>query len=1130
MHLSLLGQTEVFYNLTTTTNKQGTDASRAYNQVGVINRDEPTLVEEITTFSEAAEKTDSSRLVTSVPIIPSNPYFTESIVQFLSRPYPIADFNWDSTTGAGVRIGSWSFPEELLNIEAIWRKLENFQFFKAGIRLSIRINGTKFHYGKLLVNWSPQAARVPDQNYEKDNIYSASGFPHVIISPTENEVHEFVMPFSVPFNYIDLLEFQQVPDIFNIGYLNMFVLNPLTSASPIQPVGVTIFAAFENPQIAGYTAEIYDKPALRTITSQMEVVRPNLGFGTISKSSRTNKVGKKVRWVAQGLDDAVVKPSPSTNVKVNEGHHDMEAHVKSNTHMLSGVLEKVSSLATAMIPIPGLGSALSVAATVTGVASKVARSLGYCNPLSLHMPYRMRLTYPILSHTHGIDQAISLSITPDNKVSSSMELLGGLEVESDIYYIASTPTLLKTVEFGSTVSGEILLEIPVAPSTVPRDSDYYYPSELAYVSSMFRYWRGSIKFCLQIVASAFHSLRLRVFWSPVRLTGDARTEPILQSNCISRIIDIQEETELHFSIPYLAATPYLHLNSWDQVGDDRVSNGYLYIVTVNPVAYPDTNIPNMYLNLWTMAGEDLQLAAPFMPRPGFATPVFPSKMMPSNMLQAQWGTQTQMRDAGGPPLIPASGMYDENVLHGDHVTSVKELYKRYRQLGVLETSADSDVTASLCGFGMENTPLDTYEYVDFYRWIKGIFRFARGSFTYMIMNYNSTKPMNSVAKLNYTSSSHLPAVFTTTDSDIASASLGDGMNIVTRTDLSANEVHVPFYAGEYAYPMTDLGVDTFNPIPVLDVRIKKELISTEVGSIPMYARPGDDFEMAFLVGPPRVAFHPSDQGSWNQLDTARTVDTGDGQITTEFDYTFTRSGPYIVEYDPMNPYQASNEESTSNFLADPVNSDTLGAIKVDAEGTNRNSYSSYSDAQMTTDPKVAKLKYANIGDIVSIRVNSSSTDTDLTVERTTVLTINQFNSLREFPSTAKWNQLLHQQTTLDKVNGGSTIVTIEFPNYGPYYVWCEFEGWSSPTHVGASNNITLASRSGSGDSFIYRNYMDQNERISMDTTVPTLNGGLYGYISQKEIPLTKFFDWTIEGNPENPTALGDVYIYCSQYY
>ena len=195
-----------------------------------------------------------------------NPYDTETIKDWLSRPYPIKHVKWQSQSTVGDLLASAEFPQDLFAIEALWDKIKNFHYFRANVKISIRMNGTKTHYGKLLAMWSPYPRYNETTFARTSNIYSTSGFPHVIISPTENEVNELIIPFMSPLEYSVLNPTHYGPGArqisnFNFGGVYVYVLNTLQNMNGgSTDVSFSLFANFENIEIAGYTSKYPTQP------------------------------------------------------------------------------------------------------------------------------------------------------------------------------------------------------------------------------------------------------------------------------------------------------------------------------------------------------------------------------------------------------------------------------------------------------------------------------------------------------------------------------------------------------------------------------------------------------------------------------------------------------------------------------------------------------------------------------------------------------------------------------------------------------------------------------------------------------------------------------------------------------
>jgi len=226
------------------------------NDAGVPN----TSQTGIETRTEIVSFLDTSILSESMPqneqLVPEpmkmNPYspVNETIEQWVQRA--VSDtFTWNMTDPRGANICELAFPNFIFSSPMIWPKLQHFRYFKAGVRVGIRINGSPFHMGLLMVSWSPQGNNTGILSSGTNNIYSASGNPSYYFSPSENETHYFSIPWSLPFQYLELGK--DTSTFFDMGNLHVYVVNPLVNTgSSLNNVTFTIFANFEDVEVAGY--------------------------------------------------------------------------------------------------------------------------------------------------------------------------------------------------------------------------------------------------------------------------------------------------------------------------------------------------------------------------------------------------------------------------------------------------------------------------------------------------------------------------------------------------------------------------------------------------------------------------------------------------------------------------------------------------------------------------------------------------------------------------------------------------------------------------------------------------------------------------------------------------------------
>lgn len=172
------------------------------------------------------------------------------------------------------------------------------------------------------------------------------------------------------------------------------------------------------------------------------------------------------------------------------------------------------------------------------------------------------------------------------------------------------------------------------------------PTPSAYAALPFGYWRGSMKYRIQIVASNLHRGRLRIVYDPVadvHAREDVNDYPeSLMNQQYSRTIDIAGDSgrDFTFEVGYMQEKPYLALlplearptqtidvnYDWLNYGSDvpvagptsqsrlaptPTTNGQITIYVLNRLAVPNTDTNNdVTVNVFVSAGEDMDFQMP----------------------------------------------------------------------------------------------------------------------------------------------------------------------------------------------------------------------------------------------------------------------------------------------------------------------------------------------------------------------------------------------------------------------------------------------------------------------------------------------------------------------------------------
>jgi hypothetical protein len=825
--------------ITSATSTSNTTTIQTPSAIDGVPNSEATNVNtrnEIMSFTDTSLHTDADfQHVPPVPNDRMDPYMKQELTDFLQRTYYLTQ-TWSSTSVYGDLLLKIDFPNFLFAVSPIWDKLKNFAYFRGGVKIGIRINGTRFHYGSMLVSWSPTVNNTGAMEYGYNNIISASGNPCFMVSPSENEVHYMTIPYTIPYSYIPLSRHAQ--PAYAMGSVYIYCLNPLTLAST-EPTDVsyTIFANFEDVDISGYTYNTYTIPT-RTLDTQ--ATRPAY--------HPTQPAVVESRFVAQAR---------------------REEKEKSEKGLISGVMESVAGIAGALVPIPEIGELAAGVSVGAGVIGAVASMFGYCNPNTQQALTPMVIRYNNLANTHGLNDTQVLSVFPDNVAKSGVKYMGSHEAITDIMDVMQTPMIVfgNVPWTGSQTASSQIISWQNGPSQLSAaGSGFSIPSFVNFVSTAFQYWRGSIRYHISIVASQMHVGRMRISWIPDVTTVAALTEDNLAS-AISLVVDLEKETEISFVVPYLRDQPWLEVVQ--PTLTSNAINGVIVLTVLNQLTYPSTPIPQAYLNIWASAGADYQVAMPTLLQTTTRFLGVPPSMDVEKPFVAQGITREMIRDNKALPLVPGIGSRDDGVMMGESVSNLKEVLMRpMMRLYTVAPTAPTNVNEFLfLPFGGV-TPLKPAQ--TFYDYFALIFRYRRGSMNYKVVPaVGKTTPISARADLQRIFSDGpttiLPLDFyhqqwTGPSQDYVNTLFwnstttspgGSGIAISTNLQDLPLSISVPFYNSLFHMNVWSWngGASTVpefhGSTPMLSI--------TASDSIGVFQAVGDDFEFGFRVGPPALS-------------------------------------------------------------------------------------------------------------------------------------------------------------------------------------------------------------------------------------------------------------------------------------
>jgi hypothetical protein len=269
---------------------------------------------------------------------------------------------------------------------------------------------------------------------------------------------------------------------------------------------------------------------------------------------------------------------------VNKHKQAKEAQAKDKIGLTaSGVLDIVKPV---LSPIPFATPLLELGAKVLDNLDKPASDQSVT-----YVSNRSTRGHSLLT---GVDYSEPLSSFPSLSVAKFNELGSS---DMDVLAYAQLPNLYKSLTFSNAGILQVIpSQVDNFSTTTRTDPDY-----LAYAAMQYTFWRGSIRYLVHMVGTAFYSCRLRfsVIHSPTTPTAvDEGT------NFYSKIVDVKGDAWTTIEVPYLSPTV------WSRYG----GGGTYYrtwLVIEALTAVQGSSLPAdaiYYVNIFRGAGSDMQFS------------------------------------------------------------------------------------------------------------------------------------------------------------------------------------------------------------------------------------------------------------------------------------------------------------------------------------------------------------------------------------------------------------------------------------------------------------------------------------------------------------------------------------------
>lgn len=691
-----------------------------------INEESETSQHQNVTFSDQTSQWEYT--VDSQPDPTFNMADTDdaSLENFFSRPIKIASYEWGTGNNIFETFNPWQLYFE--NARVI-NRITNFNLMRCKLKVRIMLNGNGFHFGRAICSYIPLHT---DDQFTKDrafffqDIVGASQRPHIYLDPTKSQGGTITCPFVWYENALDIPD----EDWRRMGDMIIHGMNPLKHANgAADSVTVSVFAWAEEMNLSIPTA---NEP------------------GALSPQAGVLVEPKLEECTTQG---GLLSKGPLCDIKIGDTTTTIKCCDKADEHVIltdlcdqAGALGKPDEYGNSPISTPALMVARAAGALrdapiiglyarateiAAGAVGNVAKMFGYSRPVNLANIDPYKPTYlGNMANTNTPDTSTKLTLDAKQELTIDPRVMGlGSTDEMTICSIAKRESFLTQFPWAVADTTESLLwNTEVSPVTWIQNTGAGAATELhlpasCFAALPFRYWRGTMRYRFQIVASSFHKGRLKVVYDPsYPLTNEYNTN-------YTYVIDLAKERDFTVDVKWGQEFPYCghrrpgtDTPPWSQnklpADPQLFANGIISVYVVNELTVPNSTADNdIALNVFVSAGDDFEVINPDSsyidglswcePQGGeldFSSLDCQAGESPDGDETTNENTPISMEADVTMAAQLSTADHTTDVFFGDPVTSFRQCLKRYNFHSVMGGGPSNAVAGTLVQWNLNNLP------------------------------------------------------------------------------------------------------------------------------------------------------------------------------------------------------------------------------------------------------------------------------------------------------------------------------------------------------------------------------------------------------------------------------------------
>lgn len=503
---------------------------------------------------------------------------------------------------------------------------------------TLQVATTPFHQGVLAMSFQYGDYVGTPAYIRSDRSETCTNLPHVRLDLAEDTMVQLKVPFMSHYEYVSSL------NNFQYGRMAFNSILPVPTATGLPTATWQIFMHLEDLELYGATPQETVSITLQG-GKRLSPVAEEFEQEAFPFSSATMALSRTVRWISKG--------------------------------------------------VPAVSSIAGPASWFLEKAAGTIRSFGFSKPTVVEPVMR---TFPMFGvNEQNVDVAAPYSVVgpiASNSLAVT-PLFGGTDTdEMALKYVTSQWSQVRygfmldtdaarSVLWATNVtpanmwfrSSGVLPFCNVRPPTVSSIStNSFQPSSLFFASSLFKYWRGSIRFRFTFAKTKMHGGRVMVVYNPavnsnnetnafsdtanvtaIAAYGGAGPNPF----GYSAVFNLRDSNVFEFEVPYVCPVPYLPFGA---------STGSLAMYIVDKLQAPSMVASSVGFLVEVCGGDDFELANPIGPR-------YPAHCKGTTLQSGKW-------------LSNAPDEIDQYTI-GEKINSFKQLIAMPKSTLLLDNAIDS---------------------------------------------------------------------------------------------------------------------------------------------------------------------------------------------------------------------------------------------------------------------------------------------------------------------------------------------------------------------------------------------------------------------------------------------------------